>query len=276
MSEQLQEQQEQQGQQEQQASQEPAAEEISPEEQEKRKQVVAEIAEQLGEQSDKPRRQIYRIIERVGIERTQEFLQKALEVESQGGLMVADGSRRRTPGGVFFFLVSEGVAPEERDYIRYAQEKRYKKKKSKSKGKGKQQPAFDPEVLKQEFAALKAEVRGIAMTVKLTLIGRPEKVRPVGQQLTAFLLDSQADKSPTLPKGLPPVKGSTTYLVMVANKQWKKVSDAIKNPEDKLIIEGYCSLDKEAPGAITVRASSVTTAMLQRAKREKQKAETGS
>ncbi len=86
----------------------------------------------------------------------------------------------------------------------------------------------------------------------------------------------QNSKVPSLPKGLPlPPGDSTTYIVYIAMKQWRKVKKSInQNPEDKLIIEGYPIFDKRIgqSGAMTIYAQSVTTTMIQRAKREAQQA----
>ena len=49
------------------------------------------------------------------------FVAEALAIEAQGGLMLPDGSRRRTLGGVFFHLLRKGVTPAERRVIFPAQ-----------------------------------------------------------------------------------------------------------------------------------------------------------
>jgi deoxyinosine 3'endonuclease (endonuclease V) len=60
-------------------------------------------------------------------------------------------------------------------------------------------------------------------------------------------------------------------MVFVAQKQWNKVRDAMQNPEDALIVEGY---GVHAPrfAGITVYATQVTTKALQAAKRTQQTA----
>jgi hypothetical protein len=45
------------------------------------------------------------------------FLQQTLAIEAEGGMLVTSGKRRRTPGGVFFYLVCKNVSPEERKAI---------------------------------------------------------------------------------------------------------------------------------------------------------------
>ena len=48
----------------------------------------------------------------LGLVRANELLAATLDLETDGGLMTADGSRRRTPGGVFFTLVKQMVPRE--------------------------------------------------------------------------------------------------------------------------------------------------------------------
>jgi phosphorylated adapter RNA export protein len=60
---------------------------------------------------------IKKVIDVIGPERTQEFLQKSLEIEAAGGLMTTDSSRRRTAGGVFFYTVRGSLPREEKRRI---------------------------------------------------------------------------------------------------------------------------------------------------------------
>src|SRR5262249_28163552 len=66
---------------------------------------VKQLAEQLGETEVQPLRQLHSIVKHLGPEQALGFLQETLSIEQNGGLMLADGSRRRAPGGVFFYLV---------------------------------------------------------------------------------------------------------------------------------------------------------------------------
>jgi hypothetical protein len=75
--------------------------------------IVAQIATTLGETESVPLMHIRRIVQTLGPDRALELLNQAVAVESQGGLMLLDGSRRRTLGGVFFRLVREQTAPAE-------------------------------------------------------------------------------------------------------------------------------------------------------------------
>ncbi|GAB4206129.1 MAG: hypothetical protein OHK0022_32880 [Roseiflexaceae bacterium] len=111
-------------------------------------------------------------------------------------------------------------------------------------------------------------------SVKITLIGRPKEVRPLaapGQTpppCYALVMDTNLDKQPPLPKGVPPINTATTYLVIVSGKQWRKVAQALADDaDDRVVIEGYGGLDPLAPKMITIRATAVNSTALQRAKR---------
>ena len=74
--------------------------------------VATRIIEQLGETEEEPRKTIYQIVKKLGVDEALHFIQKTLEVENTGGIMVADQSRRRTTGGVFFYLIKTEAPPE--------------------------------------------------------------------------------------------------------------------------------------------------------------------
>jgi hypothetical protein len=80
----------------------------------------------------------------------------------------------------------------------------------------------------------------------------------------------RAKAAPSLPKGLPtPPSTPTNYVVYIASEQWRKVAEAIKDPEDVLIIEGFPQLDPET-SSIAVFATNTTTKKLQMAQRQVQ------
>jgi phosphorylated adapter RNA export protein len=62
-------------------------------------------------------RRIERVLCYGGIEFAQAIAEEALAIEAQDGMMTVDGSRRRTPGGVFFYLVRGRVSDEVRREI---------------------------------------------------------------------------------------------------------------------------------------------------------------
>lgn len=58
-----------------------------------------------------------RVLRQLGQERCAAILAATLEVESTGGLMLRDGSRRRTPGGTFFQLVKDSCSAKQRFFL---------------------------------------------------------------------------------------------------------------------------------------------------------------
>ncbi len=83
-----------------------------------------------------------------------------------------------------------------------------------------------------------------------------------------IILALKRTAAPSLRKGLPAPPGQPTdYLIFIGQKQWRKVADAITNPADTLIIEGYPVHHPRFTG-ITVYATQVTTKLLQAAKRQ--------
>ncbi len=75
--------------------------------------IAAAIAAQLGETAPGPRATIWRTVRTLGPERAQAFVAQAQEVEANGGMLVPDGSRTRTLGGIFFYLVRTQVTDDE-------------------------------------------------------------------------------------------------------------------------------------------------------------------
>ena len=107
----------------------------------------------------------------------------------------------------------------------------------------------------QEMADL-----GTATTTKMTIVGRPGKITEHNSSIMTMM---ESTKIPSLPKGLStPTDAPTRYAVHISGKQWRKVEEAIKDPEDALIIEGYPKMDSEL-SAIALFATNVTTKKLQ-------------
>ena len=107
---------------------------------------------------------------------------------------------------------------------------------------------------------------GKATTVKVTIIGKPGK--PVERQGFTLVRMSHTPRLDTMPKGLPiPTKvPETPYVLYIGAKQWRKVADALKNPEDVLICEGVQTWDAQYQ-VLTVFVTTCTTKLLQQAQR---------
>lgn len=225
--------------------------------------IVQKIAEVLDETEPEPLKTIGRIVKVLGEARALALLDETLKIEADGGMLTEDGSQRRTKGGVFFRLAKTRTTGRERGLIFIPKHPPAPKEKP--------QPLSPEEWLAASNEALKL-VKGEISKVKITVIGRPGRVIEKDE---VVLISMQNTKVPTLPSGLPTPPGEpTTYLVYIAQKQWRKVKDSLnQNADDKLIIEGYPVLDKRIGqgGALTVYAQSTTTKLLEQAKREQQK-----
>jgi hypothetical protein len=220
-------------------------------------EVEQTIAEQLGESEPEPLQLLRKVVKKLGPEQALAFLKETQEVEAQGGLLLPDGSRRRTPGGVFFYLVRT-KAPKPVRFLFWQQ------KQAQSAASPQSPPTF---TWAERIAALDeiGSEKGAASTVKITVIGRPGKVIDRGDCIVTSL---QSTKVPSLPKGLPtPPNAATTYTLYIASKQWRRVAEAIKDPEDTLIVEGFPQLDAQI-GSIAVFVTNTTTKKLQQAQRQ--------
>jgi hypothetical protein len=101
---------------------------------------AAQIAAQLGETEGIPQQTIWRCVRTLGPERAQAFVAQALDVEANGGMMVPDGSRKRTLGGIFFYLVRTQVSDEEAVAINGMWRSKQKRKKL-ARGEGQAEPS---------------------------------------------------------------------------------------------------------------------------------------
>ncbi len=223
----------------------------------------------LGETMPPPLRIITRVVDRLGPARARALLGQALTVEAQGGLTLPDGTRR-TPGGVFFFLVrtSDEVSRADKEYI-FPRRAVTPGTAAAAAATGTPSPA-PPAPLTwtdETYRALAPQLQqdpGRIATVKITVIGRPGTAVEQG---TAVALALVSQTVPDLPKGLPEPPAGTRYTVFVARKQWAKIAAALAaDPEDAAIIEGYAALDPRVDG-IAVYATGATTKRTQAAKR---------
>ncbi len=231
---------------------------------------ATEIAVQLGETEEEPRRQIKRAVRVLGEERTRSLVAQTWEIEAAGGLMLPNESRRRTPGGVFFHLMRANI--EHKEWYRiFRPQPTTQNKGTRTDQTGTVPAPFDWTTF--GVAATEAmSSSGEATTVKLTVIGRPGKIVERGD---VALVAMRSEKVPSLPKGVPaPPSPQTDYMVLVGMKQWRKVAEALAaGPTDKLLIEGYPTVQPEFAG-ITVYATSATTTGIQAGKRAAQTATT--
>lgn len=231
-------------------------------------ELIKHIAETLNEPNIILVRKVIRLI---GPERAETCLQKTLEVEANGGMMTRDGSRRRTPGGVFFQVVRETSTNKERRRIfpSMATTATSNAEAPKESPPAAPTPALQPPTWEEAKQLIVQAYKNIAegKTVKLTLIGRPTQVTP---HATCVVMAIKGKPPGSLPKGLPepPAQSAITWAVFVAMKQWDKVKNALEaNADDELIIEGYPMVDPKR-GVGVVLATNCSSKLQQRAERE--------
>src|SRR5215467_3534418 len=221
-------------------------------------------ADILAEALQEPNRPLLtQVLQILGHDRTVDILTETLQREANGGMLTKDGTRRRTPGGVFFQLVRERTTRHERQRLfpRPAPQP--------GQGQPQRQPQL-PTMLTWDEASslmqtLATEPPGEARTMKLTLIGRPGKVETHGQ---AVVFRMQGKPPGALPRGLPPVptQAPLTWNVMVALRQWNRVKDSVAaNQDDQLIIEGYPLMQGTEP---VLLVQSCVSVLQQRAQKQ--------
>ncbi len=225
-------------------------------------EVAQEIARELNETDENAVKQITHLTELMGTEQARHWMLMALQAQEHDGVLTSDKSRKRTVGGTFFqFVYTHGKTLN---------------------GKNVKRPPFNPPqdaekpapfnwndriaLIKTEF---NANNKGVVMSENMFISGRPGKIVDRGEFIVTIM--ASGHKAPVLPKGLPkPSETVTNYAVYISKKHWNKVKDALGDPTDKLIIEGYPKTDKEV-SAIAIFATSVKSLNQQKQKKvEKQ------
>lgn len=237
---------------------------------ESKKAAARRIADQLEEKDSKPRKQITMIVQRAGIEFSDSVLEEVEKIEAEGGMMIENGERRRTKGGVFFYLARQRLPEDVRDDI-FSSWRSLRKKRQTYES---QFPSFEFDERGDVVEALLADDRGELSDVRITLTGRPGKIDR-REHLVITTMDYQAGDKLTLPTGVPDFPtDKVTYVVYVSAKQWEKVAKAIENPHDSLIVDGLCAFDDEIE-QFAVYTTQITTKKLQRKLRKQDRQQEG-
>jgi len=215
------------------------------------------VAEVLQETEPSAIREIRRLIKAITPPNALKFLIKTLKTEADGGLLAHDMSRRRTMGGVYFYLTRSWLKPASPPPVE-------------PKISAPPPPPPAPFIWADRIPIIQEAVQetGQANVPKLTLMGRPGKIIEKGNVVLTTLLPKPQPKD--LPKGVPhlPAEPTTPYILYINAKQWRKVKEALDNPADELIIEGYPAFSPQLK-AITVFALNTTTKLLEQARRNK-------
>jgi RNA recognition motif-containing protein len=83
----------------------------------KQRKAIEDILAQLEETDDVPLRQIDAMARLCGLPFVEALVNEALEVEAGEGIMTSDGTRRRSKGGVFFYLARYRMSPDVRKIV---------------------------------------------------------------------------------------------------------------------------------------------------------------
>ena len=179
----------------------------------------------------------------IGMAEIEALFQRTQEIEAAGGMLTAQGDRRRSPGGVFFHLARKAVPTGSRQRVFGAFDD------ANAANRWSPPPAQpDPPTLEQATALLRAaaalprDKKGLG-TLKTAAIGRPKQIK----QMDGCTLAVLGMKRPgPMPKGLPPMPDTSqaTVAVFIESRLWAKVAPALQaDPKDELVVEGYLLID---------------------------------
>jgi hypothetical protein len=219
----------------------------------KMKAFLKEIAAQLGETDEKPLRQIRTLTLLRGMDFVRELVAETLQVEADGGLMIGNGERRRTTGGVFFFLARERLPQPERDKVFFNW-------KVAARQRNEHEAQFAPFVWEERASVVQALManQGVASDVKIIIVGQPGSIER-RQNLVVTTITEKREELPSMPIGVPPVPTEPmTYVVYIAAKQWDRIANIVGDPDDPMLVEGYCAFDPEV-NSFAVYATYATT-----------------
>jgi hypothetical protein len=222
--------------------------------------------EQLAQALHEPKRTLLtKVLCTLGMDRTTAILTDTLTCEANGGMLTKDGTRRRTPGGVFFQLVKERTTTQERRRLFPRPAPQHHQTSAPT------QPRAQPQALTvDELHTLVTTLPRGEAAVTLTLIGRPE-AQAVQTRPTYVAFRMQGNEPSSLPKGLPPVPGQTpiTWLVVIDLRQWKRIQGSLEaHADDKLIITGHPVVASD--GTHVLLAQSCVSMVQQREKKQAQ------
>lgn len=93
------------------------------------KQKAQDIAEVLQEEARGPLVTIERLLRHIGLDFVEATLKETQDIQARGGMLIKDGSRQRSMGGVFMYLAKSKLDPEDRNRIFPNSHQRKKKKK---------------------------------------------------------------------------------------------------------------------------------------------------
>jgi hypothetical protein len=219
------------------------------------------IARQLGERDRVAVECIRRIADLIGMDGAQALVDQARRINANGGMVTHDGRRRRTLGGIFFFLFNQSATPEQRrDILRLQAHLKSEidlRKRLKTPFIGRLGSLSAPVDLDdaRRLARKLAGSAGKTLSMKIRIVGRPGKIERRDGLVVFQMRDSAAP--PKLPKVLPPLPDAPqTYVVYMAAKHWLRVAPEVEKDDCPLTIEGAAAFDPQL-GTLVIYAQEV-------------------
>lgn len=236
-------------------------------------ELTAVLTQLLEEDHQHPRGQINKIIHLLGTDYAQLMADAAVEIYNAEGIMLHDGSRKRTLGGTFFYLVrttaDEHVSasifgPMYSKKIRNYHPMPWDKR-------------VEPIKMMRSYNR-KGGVREVNITIK----GRPNAIKRQDSAYIVLVDMVNKDYEQIFPRGIPEIPDfpeKTQYVLYVGEPQWQKhVGDIFFKDKDAIIYaEGLPILDSET-NTIAVFVRNVKTfkgSEARQMEREKQRRKAG-
>jgi hypothetical protein len=220
--------------------------------------IAHEIAVAVNEADDGPTMQIARIVAVLGEAVARELLADTLKIEEAGGMLTNSGERRRTPGGVYFYLAKGRMTPEQRGLVF---------------------PHLAPRVI----PSMAWDDRHEHVAALLSSEPNDRRLRTAIIQLRGFVADwKQIENSVVLkmvyahradiplPRAVPapPVDSPTAFIVYVGNRHWDKVEKIVLANADPLVIEGIPFFDQETNSLAVLALFVSSQEMMAKERRE--------
>lgn len=217
--------------------------------------LVTELAGLLSETKRAPIKQIKKIIQYCGTDFARQVYKDTLAVEANGGMRLVKEERRRTIGGVFFFLAREKLTEEQRQVI-FPPFKNYQKANNRS-------PLGIPLLNWKERIAIIETLKtdqGEMKSMKVTLSGRPGSIEKRGDVVVTTMTDIPQPQN--IPRIIPrPPNSPTLYTVYIWTKQWEKIEESMADPADIMLLDGVCAFDPET-NSLAIFAANVYSELL--------------
>ena len=170
-------------------------------------------------------------------------------IQAAGGMLTEAGDRLRSPGGVFLYLARGRMSDADRNALFPTREARQQRARERY-------AAFNH----ADRAALLNSLlprSGKVSAMKVSLTGRPGRIERRHELVITTMTHSASP--PDLPRGVPPLpEAPTPVTVYISARQWRRVEDALKLPQEALVVDGYCAWDGDT-GCLALHATRVST-----------------